>query len=310
MKPTGKYLAPLVLTLASLACSLSGGAAPQATPQMQLPPTAIVLPTTAPAATVAPLTAAMLQNMEYTLPASQKTVKLTDGKYEAGSGADYLSVGMAEPIGFGDLNGDGLADAAVVLGENTGGSGVFESLVVVLNQAGAPKQGPSVQIGDRVQVKTISIQAGQITLDEIVPGPQDPMCCPTQPVTETFRLTMGGLFLDRLVSKAADGTERAIRIDAPAGGDQVGDSLHVTGTETIAPFENNLVYRIYDSKNNLLGEGTLTTQASAAGSPAAFDTTLDLSKIASGTQVWLEIMDISAPDGSTLALTTLALKKG
>jgi len=135
--------------------------------------------------------------MQFKLPVSQKTVKLVDGKYEAGSGADYLLVTMADPIAFGDINGDGLADAALILGENTGGSGVFESLVVVFNQGGVPTQWADIQIGDRVKVNSLAIQGQQVVMQMLVSGPNDPMCCPSLAETRTYSLTKGGLFLSR-----------------------------------------------------------------------------------------------------------------
>jgi hypothetical protein len=309
MKSYRKYLVLLPLSLAAIACALSGTAGAALPTAAPLPATATLPPTAAPTATIPPLTADALQNMEYTLPVSQKKVKLSAGKYQAGEGADFLAVGMAEPIGFGDLNGDGLPDAAVVLGENTGGSGTFESLVVVANQGGIPVQTDAVQIGDRVQVNAITIQDERVTLDEIVPGPQDPMCCPSQPVTDTYRITQGGLFIDQVTSKTSGGKERAIRIESPAGGSAVGGSVEVTGSETIAPFENRLVYRIYDAENHPLDEGPITAQAASPGGPATFKMRIDLSKAPAEAKIWLSVMDLSAASGSPLALSSIALIK-
>ena len=44
------------------------------------------------------------------------------------------------PIAFGDLNGDGAADAAVIIATNSSGSGTFVALVAVLNDGGSPAQ--------------------------------------------------------------------------------------------------------------------------------------------------------------------------
>ena len=45
---------------------------------------------------------------------------------------------MMDLVAFGDLDGDGIWDAAVVLEANGGGSGTFRSLEAVVNEDGAP----------------------------------------------------------------------------------------------------------------------------------------------------------------------------
>ena len=71
---------------------------------------------------------------------THRTIKLVNGAYSEGSDPVTYSVQMLGAYAFGDLNGDGKADAAVILAENGGGSGTFESLIVMVNQAGAPHQ--------------------------------------------------------------------------------------------------------------------------------------------------------------------------
>jgi len=139
----------------------------------------------------APLTADALKNAEYHLEYPAKGVaKLTDGKYEEEivPGAASKLVAVPDGIAFGDLNGDGVEDGAIILATNMGGSGTFIDLATVLNQDGAPKHVATVNLGDRVQVKSIAIEPGVISLEMVTHGPDDPMCCPSQNVTEKYKL--------------------------------------------------------------------------------------------------------------------------
>jgi hypothetical protein len=256
---------------------------------------------------VAPLNVNNIENMEFTMPVSQKSVKLTDGYYEARSDLDYLEVRVASPIAEGDLNGDGVPDAALVLSENTGGTGRFRALVVVLNQNGNPVQAGTVQLGDRVPINTLTIQDERVTVDMIVHGPQDPLCCASLPTTQTFRLSSAGLQLDRVLTKTPDGKERSIQIDSPVDGTQIGDSVQLKGSETISPFENTLVYRFFDEKDQKLAEGSFQVSAPEPGGLATFDTAIDGSKIPVGSSFWLQVLDVSAADGSTIALDSVRL---
>ena len=120
-------------------------------------------------------------------------VQLTDGKYE---GEPFVPGGASRPTvvlhpevyAFGDLNGDGVDDAAVILIENSGGSGNFRYLAAVINEGGAPVNVATQFVGDREQAKAISIDGNEITVDMVAHGPDDPMCCPTQEVTKKYRL--------------------------------------------------------------------------------------------------------------------------
>jgi hypothetical protein len=127
------------------------------------------------------------------------------------------------------------------------------------------------------------------------------------PVTESFRLSPAGLLIDRVTTKTSEGKERTIKIDRPEDGTEVGDSVQVKGSETIAAFENTLAYHIYDEKNQQLAEGSFQVTAAEPGGPATFDTTIDLTKIPSGAAIWLQIIDLSPADGATLALDTVKL---
>jgi len=91
-------------------------------------------------------------------------------------------------VATGDLDGDGVPDAAVILAANTGGSGTFETVNVVLNKKGRPQHAAIGFLGDRVKINSIAIVEGEIEVDMVVHAPADPMCCPTQEEVRRFSL--------------------------------------------------------------------------------------------------------------------------
>lgn len=118
-------------------------------------------------------------------------IQLTNGQATqdiAAGSASKLTVQLADQYAFGDLNGDSLEDAAVVLISNSGGSGTFFDLAAVLNQNGRPNSVAAIQLGDRVQLKSISVAAGLININMITHGSSDPLCCPSLEVTQTYQL--------------------------------------------------------------------------------------------------------------------------
>lgn len=139
-----------------------------------------------------PLTIESLRNAEYQSEfAINGRVRLSNGIYRGkivpGS-ASELIVMLGEQIAFGDLNGDGLEDAVVVLITDPGGSGVFRHLGVVINEKGSPQHVASQRLGDRVKVKSLSVKSGEIIVQMMTHGPRDPMCCPTLQVTRNYIL--------------------------------------------------------------------------------------------------------------------------
>jgi len=260
-----------------------------------------------PALTVPPMTLDMLKNATYMLPFYGRTVTLTDGAYQEGSGAEIFSVSITGAIAFGDLNEDSLEDAAAILVENSGGTGQFESVVVMINQGGVPAQAGVAQLGDRMQVNSLAIQEGRVLLDMLVQGPNDAMCCPTQPVTQAYHLLANGLFLMHATSKTLSGAERTITITSPANNAEVTTPVTVTGSVSMTPFENTLIYRIYNLAGEEIIANPLMVEAAEMGGPGTFTLDLDLAKAGVTGPIRLEILDISMADGSTLALDAIML---
>jgi hypothetical protein len=135
-----------------------------------------------------------MKNASYTLPDIGE-VQLKDGHYEQkyGEGATQVHLVDLQQIGLGDLNNDGIEDAAVVLALNSGGTGVFKFLIIMLNEGGDPRQASSSFLGDRVQINTLDIAQDQIPLNFLGFGPNDSMCCPSQVTIRTYALQDGNL---------------------------------------------------------------------------------------------------------------------
>ena len=307
-----KIILPIfALALATLACQV------QVTPT--LPPVPTVLPSTntslppVPSATPvtptpSPLTLDMLRNGTYYAPYYQRTVKLVNGAYSEGSGAEQYSVKMLDTVAFGNLNSDGIGDAAVILVENGGGTGDFESVAAILNKGGAPSQAGQAPLGDRVKINSLTINAGMVVLDTLVQGPNDPMCCPSLPETQSFRVVGNTLWLTNLTSLSTDVQLRSINIDTPADGASVTNPFTVSGSVTVAPFENTLVYRVFLPDGTKVNESTLMVDSSGiSGGPGKFSHDFNLSNAGINGLVIFQFLDLSAADGTTLALGSVVV---
>lgn len=140
------------------------------------------------------LTAEVLANTEYLVPdwIESGKAKLTNGEFRQKYGDAELSVKLLSTYtAFGDLNGDGLEDAATIFIVNTGGSGGFVYLAAVLNSDGQPDNVAVSLLGDRVKINSLTIfgiEVGRIVVNLIAKGPHDPGCCPTERATWTYEL--------------------------------------------------------------------------------------------------------------------------
>jgi hypothetical protein len=306
----------LTLILAILACNL-----PSYTPTPVLVTEASVTPTLVPPAltdtpviTETPakptavsgdLTLDMLLNGTYQTPYYNRTVTLTNGYYLEGSGASAFSVHL-NFYAFGDLNGDGRNDAAVILDENGGGSGSFESVIAVINQDANPRQESLAQLGDRVLINSIDISSGVIHLNTVVHAPNDPMCCPTLPQKQNYWLVGNKLWLMRLTSTIG-GTEHLVNVDSPAIWATVTNPFTVSGSVTVLPFENTLAYHIYLADGTNVNDYSLIV-APSGGTAGTFSQNFNLSSAGITDWVIIQFVDVSAADGSTIALGSVILK--
>jgi len=113
----------------------------------------------------------------------------------------------------------------------------------------------------------------------------------------------------RWVTWTPDNHERTITVNSPAVWANVTNPFTVSGDVTIAPFENNLVYRIYLPDGTLVNESSLIVDSGGVlGGPGTFSQDFDLSNAGITGPVLIQFLDLSAADGSTLAMGTVVIK--
>jgi hypothetical protein len=168
-------------------CSADTSPSPTASPSAS--PAASAQPASpAPAASPAkpkgkvPLTVEKLKNTEYYILA-EGPIKLTNGKYEDKKKRVFT---LGDVVAYGDLNRDGIKDAIVPLIITINGRN-FTYLVGVLNQDGNPKNTSSDFLGEGIKVKTLSANAGKITvkMDKYASGDQPGH--PSQTITREYQ---------------------------------------------------------------------------------------------------------------------------
>lgn len=140
-------------------------------------------------ATNGSLTLTQLKNTDYTIAewgVPRQVIKLNNGEYLHPK--HELDLHLGKQIAFGDLDGDGAQDAVVVMWLGTGGNGAMVSLAAVLNQNGEPRHVATIELEDRAEIVSLTIQTGLIRAELKRHGPNDGLCCPSMKVVEYYRL--------------------------------------------------------------------------------------------------------------------------
>lgn len=182
------------LVLASAAISACG--------RTDAPPPAASAPA-APARAAAPSsgapTLAEAATATYTgIEEAGRDVTLAGGQWEgppAHEGAvSRPAVGLIDdPHLQGDLDGDGDDETVVMLWSGSGGSGT-RSHVAVLDRTDSQVVNVATRLlGDRVQLRGLSLDGGIVRLDVVRAGPDDAACCPGELASLAWRLGPEGL---------------------------------------------------------------------------------------------------------------------
>lgn len=183
-------------------------------------------PPTATPSPVHPLAWEMLRNTAYPSEWPKDGVaQVVDGVYREKympDSATEMVISLADIHTFGDLNGDGVDDVLVILISYPGGSGTFFHLAAVLNQDGTTNPVATAFLGDRTIIRSMAIESGQIVLEMITHGPDDPMCCPNMDRRQVYTLQDGNLNLVEQIDtpRTEPAIPRAVepeRIEFPPG---------------------------------------------------------------------------------------------
>jgi heat shock protein HslJ len=132
-------------------------------------------------------------------------IKLTDGRYErepyipGGVIRQRLELLEGQPA-IGDLDGDGVNDAVAFLSEDDGGTAVVLHMAVMSRIKGKIVNIATIRLGERINIRAISVERGQITLDLLQFGPKDLPCCPSELVARVWTLERTGL-VERVARK-------------------------------------------------------------------------------------------------------------
>lgn len=169
------------------------------------------------------LTLAQLDNLLYHMP--EGSMQLRDGCYFSllhfyGKDIDYWrmhrdlrrgvyiasdSEDTHEDHAFGDLNADGWEDAAVILREHFGGSGVDIYLAVVMNENGVPRNTSIETLGDRQEIQTVAIKQGRIHLTGFTHRDYEGLMQPTLTAEWVFEVRDGKLEIISMPTQKAFG---------------------------------------------------------------------------------------------------------
>ena len=124
-------------------------------------------------------------------------VTLADGLYE---GQPYMEGASARPrvqlidgmSATGDLDADGIEEIVVLVTEMSGGTGENLYLAVMRGEDGAAKNVATALVGDRIKLRSMTIEGSRLRLEVLQAGPEDAMCCPGELATREWAFTDAG----------------------------------------------------------------------------------------------------------------------
>lgn len=222
------------------------------------------------ASSPAPVTAAEAAAATYRdLPDLAGPVTLVAGRWE---GAPSVPGGAARPTvtmmrdlaAIGDLDGDGVAETAVLLAQAGGGSGEFVHVALLARRGSNVVHLGTAPLGDRVSVRRLAAEPRAIAIEVVQPSASDARCCPGDLATRTFEFRDG-----RLVERPAVVTGR-LTLEAIAATDWM---LTHLGANEPAPRQPVVSLRVDGARiAGLAGCNNYTASVSTGTSPGAMTT--------------------------------------
>ena len=226
----------------------------------------------------------------------EEEVTLTDGRsaMPVAPGSASMAVTTLLQQSYGQLDGAGATDAAVILAHNSGGSGTFYYLAVV----GIGDPAPALWLGDRLIVQRLSAANGQITvtyldraLDASFAAP------PTMPVTRIFAAERGGLVETGAGACEVQNLDQLgsfVFVTAPAPGAQLFSGFTVEGCSRT--FESTVNWSLHDRAGAELVSGH--TMGGGFDGPARFSFTVEYDNLTGGPQVGsLRVFEVDVSEG-------------
>jgi hypothetical protein len=128
-----------------------------------------------------------------------RSVALVEGKsvieVVPGAASQTVVEVSGAPV-IGDLDHDGLADAALLLVETTGGSGTFYHVAAAFNHDGQFVGTPAVLLGDRIVPQHLSIRYGVVIIDYLDRRPGEAMATPPSQEASKYLVARAGRLAD------------------------------------------------------------------------------------------------------------------
>jgi hypothetical protein len=135
--------------------------------------------------------------MNATFQLERSTVTLANGRAEreaAPGSATKVVTSLTDRRASGDVDGDGRADAVVVLTHQPGGSGTFYYVAALLNTSAGVTATPAILLGDRIMVNALRLDGRAIVVELLDRAAGQPLTAsPTVASTKRFEVDRGAL---------------------------------------------------------------------------------------------------------------------
>ena len=103
---------------------------------------------------------------------------------------------FGQPVN-GDLDGDGTADAAVIIVQNLGGSGTFYYVAAAINTGNGAEGTNALLLGDRVAPQNIEILNGEIIANYADRNPGESFAVPPSRGVSKYLILNGSTLIEK-----------------------------------------------------------------------------------------------------------------